>query len=79
MDFKLKMKIGTGKEEVPVDNLNRTVLIGPNSRRDNDLNMSVNSPQPQANQVQKVDLNMTAPIHSEQVKTGRRLVNDYVG
>jgi hypothetical protein len=51
MDFKLKMKIGTGKEEVPVDNLNRTVVIGPNSRRDNDLNMSVNSPHPQANQV----------------------------
>jgi len=51
MDFKLKMKIGTGKEEVPVDNLNRTVVIGPNSRRDNELNMSVNSPQPQANQV----------------------------
>lgn len=22
---------------------------------------------------------MTAPIHSEQVKTGRRLINDYVG
>ena len=31
MDFKLKMKIGTGKEDAPVDNLNRTVIIGPNS------------------------------------------------
>ena len=46
MDFKLKMKIGTGKEEVPADNLNRTVIIGPNSRRETDLNMSVNSPHP---------------------------------
>lgn len=48
MDFKLKMKIGTGKEQdvSPSDNLNRTVIIGPNSRRETDLNMSVNSPHP---------------------------------
>jgi hypothetical protein len=46
MDFKLKMKIGTGKEDAPVDNLNRTVIIGPNSRRETDLNTSVNSPNP---------------------------------
>jgi hypothetical protein len=46
MDFKLKMKIGTSKEDAPVDNLNRTVIIGPNSRRETDLNTSVNSPNP---------------------------------
>ena len=46
MDFKLKMKIGTGKEDAPGDNLNRTVIIGPNSRRDTDLNTTVNSPNP---------------------------------
>ena len=46
MDFKLKMKIGTGKEDAPVDNLNRTVIIGPNSRRETDLNTTVNSPNP---------------------------------
>lgn len=32
----MKMKIGTGKEEVVNDNLNRTVIIGPNSRRETD-------------------------------------------
>jgi hypothetical protein len=46
MDFKMKMKIGTGKEEAPVDNLNRTVVIGPNSKRETELNMSVNSHHP---------------------------------
>ena len=46
MDFKLKMKIGTGKEDAPVDNLNRTVIIGPNSRRESYLNTTVNSPNP---------------------------------
>jgi hypothetical protein len=28
---------------------------------------------------QKVDLNMTAPLNSEQLKQGRKIVNEFVG
>ena len=28
---------------------------------------------------QKVDLNMTAPLNSEQLKAGRKIVNEFVG
>ena len=37
------------------------------------------SPNPQTIPQPKQDLNMTAPIHSEQVKNGRKLVNEFVG
>ena len=44
----------------------------------NDARNTSNSPVP--NVVPgKQDLNMTAPLHSEQVKNGRRFVDQYVG
>lgn len=60
IDFKKKMKIPGGKDEI-----NTTVDIKNNRT-------SVTSPN------QKVDLNMTAPLNSEQLKAGRKIVNEFV-
>lgn len=69
IDFKKKMRLGTNfKEGDATGQQNKTVA---------DTRGTVNnSPNPHivAAQGAKQDLNMTAPLHSEQVKNGRKLV-----
>lgn len=60
------MRLGTNFKE----DANKTVIN--EARGTNNV-----SPNPGAGQ--KQDLNMTAPLHSEQVKQGRKIVGEYVG
>jgi 5'-AMP-activated protein kinase, catalytic alpha subunit len=71
IDFKKKMRMGT-KDSITVDPANQTTIVS-------DIRNSNNSPNPIIMPTgQKQDLNMTAPIHSEQVKNGRKMVGDFV-
>lgn len=69
IDFKKKMKIGTNLEKAENDEANKTVVAG-------DKGQSPGSP----NQIAiKPDLNLTAPIYSEPVKNGRKMMNNLGG
>ena len=67
IDFKKKMRLGTNLKDDPA---NKTMMNEPR-------HTSNNSPNP-VTTGHKQDLNMTAPLHSEQVKQGRKIVGEYI-
>ena len=64
------MRLGTN---IPDDDLNKTKVVSQERGNAN------HSPNPNVVAQHKQDLNMTAPLHSEQVKNGRKIINEFVG
>ena len=65
------MRLGTNTKDSTQTDANNSTIVS-------DTRGQNVSPNPIIIAQQKQDLNMTAPIHSEQVKNGRKLISEFV-